>query len=209
MEEKNIGKIRNENDFVVNIVSSYIFDRVDDKNIKKWFNVMNKYQIISKINVGKIKDLYNKYDTITRENGIYFVVTKNGIKEEYIKEYNCLTNKDYAKRFLYKKEKLIRKFRTSQIEGYQEIIYIGKAEEKKGLSGRIKKYIEFGYGKCVNHAGGRAIWQVDGCSDFYIVWLECNNNMSHIAEKSLIELYSKENLKKNKGRIYPFANWRK
>jgi hypothetical protein len=42
------------------------------------------------------------------------------------------------------------------------IIYIGKAGGARGLKRRIRELIDFGFGKPIEHRGGRMLWHLRG-----------------------------------------------
>ena len=46
------------------------------------------------------------------------------------------------------------------VEGAQ-VMYVGKAAGQKGLKGRLCQLIDFGFGKCVGHRGGRLLWHLE------------------------------------------------
>lgn len=204
----------NDIEHVKNIISNFIIDRADTYNLKKWFGINTNTvdEIKSIIKTEKIELLYNNYDQISKKNGIYFVVTLKNIIKDDINDTVKLDNEKKYSGNLYELSKLIEKYDNIKNTEYKNILYIGKAEEKNGLKGRIKKYIKFGYGECSNHAGGRTIWQLKNNRQFYIAWIECSStdkNISHKAESYFIENYKKCNLNKIKYMNYPFANWRK
>ena len=193
---------------------------VNMKNIKNkelFKDSANLYNFVTKdnhkIEVQKIGDfLLNKIGTkeVPNESGIYFVISLNDIKEIEIK-----------KNFLYKIEAkgkfkpfsdLNEKFNKVKNNKNAKIVYIGKADgEKNKLHDRIvKQYMGTKY----NHAGGRAIWQIEGVENFYLAWIEEEN--AHQIESDLIQAYaflikkdSKEEIRKSKILYYPLANRKK
>ena len=193
---------------------------VNMKNIKNkelFKDSANLYNFVTKdnhkIEVQKIGDfLLNKIGTkeVPNESGIYFVISLNDIKEIEIK-----------KNFLYKIEAkgkfkpfsdLNEKFNKVKNNKNAKIVYIGKADgEKNKLHDRIvKQYMGTKY----NHAGGRAIWQIEGVENFYLAWIEEKN--AHQIESDLIQAYaflikkdSKEEIRKSKILYYPLANRKK
>ena len=174
-------------------------------------NLDNFVKVNHKIEVQKIGDFLNKIGTkeVPNESGIYFVISLNDIEEKQIKE-----------KFLYKIEAkgkfkplslsdLNEKFDKVKNNKNAKIVYIGKADgEKNKLHDRIvKQYMGTKY----NHAGGRAIWQIEGVENFYLAWIEEKN--AHQIESDLIQAYaflikneSKEDIRKSKILYYPLAN---
>ena len=175
-------------------------------------NLDNFVKANHKIEVQKIGDFFNKISTkeVPNKSGIYFVISLNDIEEKQIK-----------KKFLYRIEEkgkfkpfsnLNEKFNTVKNNKNAKIVYIGKADgEKNKLHDRIvKQYMGTKY----NHAGGRAIWQIEGVENFYLAWIEEEN--AHQIESDLIQAYafliekeSKEDISKSKILYYPLANRKK
>lgn len=98
---------------------------------------------------------------------------------------------------LYSAEQLSRKY-SACID--QEILYIGKADGKKGLRQRLKQYMNYGWGHATNHKGGRAIWQIEDTGLLLLAFEECKD--ARAREKQLLADY------KTKNGSYPLANWR-
>lgn len=98
---------------------------------------------------------------------------------------------------LYSAEQLSRKYSTCT---NQEILYIGKADGKKGLRQRLKQYMNYGWGHATNHKGGRAIWQIEDAGLLLLAFEECED--ARAREKQLLADY------KAKNGSYPLANWR-
>lgn len=109
---------------------------------------------------------------------------------------------------LYPAQRLQQKYAKicsiSSIDGEdRRLLYVGKAEHSKGrgLRKRVTEFVQYGYGACSNHRGGRAIWQLQNNKELLIELLECQNPASQ--ETQELERY------KAKYGAYPFANWRK
>ena len=206
----------NDIEYVKNIISNFLIEITDLENITKWFKVNEntKNELKNKIYVEKIKNLYNNYEQISKNNGIYFVIASKSITKSDILDIVKLNNEKKYKGKLYKLPKLIEKYESIISYKYNNILYIGKAEGSNGLKERIKKYIQFGYGECKNHSGGRAIWQLKNNKDFYIACIECNNDtmdkkLSNKVESYLIKKYKINNFNNTQCTLnYPFANWR-
>lgn len=98
---------------------------------------------------------------------------------------------------LYSAEQLSRKY-SACID--QEILYIGKADGKKGLRQRLKQYMNYGWDHATNHKGGRAIWQIEDAGLLLLAFEECED--AEAREKQLLADY------KAKNGSYPLANWR-
>jgi len=45
-------------------------------------------------------------------------------------------------------------------------MYVGKAAGQKGLKGRLRQLIDFGFGKCIGHRGGRLLWHLEDSENF-------------------------------------------
>lgn len=179
------------------------------ENIIKLLHLANLSNIqANAINGFKVEDFYKNLNNIPTTNGIYFVVfDKNTpIKIckncEIHKTKNIATKADLSK---YLKENL-----QSKLELYQEnsnILYIGKAEAKKGgLRTRLKQYIDTYKNKHGVHNGGKAVWQVndpDSLIIFYIVEEFLSNKQSSSIETALLEIF------KDTYGTYPLANWKK
>lgn len=158
-------------------------------------------EVINSMSVYLVKELKNMQirKNITTNKGVYFV---------------CKNEKEISKLFMPLIEKVNSKGREihwynvkdlqEKIEmiGKSDILYIGKAEGQQGLKGRINQYIRYGDFnklKARNHAGGRAIWQIENVSDLFFCWIEVEK-ASNVEEKLL------ENYKEKHNGQYPFAN---
>ena len=82
----------------------------------------------------------------------------------------------------------------------QSILYIGKAEGKRGLRQRLKQYMDYGRGNGNIHAGGRAVWQISDCGLLLLAYEACENPGER--ERQLLQEYREKN------GSYPLANWR-
>ena len=82
----------------------------------------------------------------------------------------------------------------------QSILYIGKAEGKRGLRQRLKQYMDYGRGNGNIHAGGRAVWQISDCGLLLLAYEACENAGER--ERQLLQEYREKN------GSYPLANWR-
>ena len=96
---------------------------------------------------------------------------------------------------LYPVEKLSSKYKDCK---NQKILYIGKADGKKGLRQRLKQYMNYGWDKATNHKGGRAIWQIEDAGLLLLAFEECED--AEVREKQLLADY------KAKNGSYPLAN---
>lgn len=161
---------------------------------KKWIETI-KVEKISRLSETLSKS--GKLD-ITINSGVYFVVSKNKLNKNFLLEKDKIKyekSKKYEKRVLEEKIEQI----NNENEDYQ-ILYIGKANAKKGLNARLKQYLECNYTKGKQHYGGRAIWHLRDYENLSIVWIE--TDQSEKLEHNLLVEY------KNKHKAYPFANWR-
>lgn len=130
-------------------------------------------------------------DCIPEAPGIYRVLRPEGMSIHFTEH----TYNHSAK--LYPVEKLSSKYRDCKD---QEVLYIGKADGKKGLRQRLKQYMNYGWSKAANHNGGRAIWQIEDTGLLLLAFEECEN--AEAREKQLLADY------KAKNGSYPLANWR-
>jgi len=128
---------------------------------------------------------------VPEASGIYWVLRPEGMPIRFTEQaYNTSAK-------LYPVEMLSRKYRDC-ID--QEILYIGKADGKKGLRQRLKQYMNYGWNRATNHKGGRAIWQIEDAGLLLLAFEECED--AEAREKQLLADY------KAKSGSYPLANWR-
>lgn len=133
--------------------------------------------------------------SIPRQEGTYKVILPNNFEVNIKSDSDVLqcTKTPYPIDLLCDKWEKISKI--SNEEKY--IVYIGKA---KDLRQRTLQFIRFRMGQVRNHAGGRALWQIE-------------NNMQLLFEYS-VEANSREKEKrmlltyKEKYGLYPFANFK-
>ena len=92
---------------------------------------------------------------------------------------------------------LVEKLQAKWVPGCT-IVYIGKANPKKGLHGRLTQYRKM----AANHWGGRAIWQLADAADLFVAWIETPGHDPGVVEDSYIRAF-----KITHGNL-PFANWR-
>jgi len=144
---------------------------------------------------------------ISEKSGIYLVELISNKKIEITDTTTAIT--DYikngkTKNLVYLKSKLINKLSLCD----RDILYIGKAEAKDGgLKSRITQLIKYAHGKCDNHRGGRALWQIKDWENILnLYWCEAEN--AEKIEKYLLKLHATEHPNKSKGLSYSFANWR-
>ena len=93
---------------------------------------------------------------------------------------------------------LIEKLQAKWVPGCT-VVYIGKANPKKGLHGRVTQYRRM----AANHWGGRAIWQLADSAELLLAWIETPEHDPEIVETRYIDAFE--------GRYerIPFANWRR
>lgn len=177
-----------------------------DKMILKGKSMSFKSEISKyKQNKTLIKNV--DYTKISKNSGIYIVELINGKNIEIANTTTAITEyvkNGKMKNLVYSKSKLMNKLSLCD----KEFLYVGKAEAKDGgLNTRISQLIGYAYGKCNNHRGGRALWQIkDWQNILNIYWCEVEN--AEKIEKHLLQLHSVEHPNKIKGLSYPFANWR-
>lgn len=131
------------------------------------------------------------YDRIPEVSGVYWVLRPEGLTIRFTEH----TYNHSAK--LYPVDTLFRKYKDCKD---QEVLYIGKADGKKGLRQRLKQYMNYGWDQATNHKGGRAIWQIEDAGLLLLAFEECEN--AAVREKQLLADY------KAKSGSYPLANWR-
>lgn len=130
-------------------------------------------------------------DCIPDVPGVYRVLLPEGMPVRFTERtYNHSAR-------LYPVETLSSKYEKCKD---QEILYIGKADGKKGLRQRLKQYMNFGWDKATNHKGGRAIWQIKDAGLLLLTYEECEDAAAR--EKQLLADYKVRN------GSYPLANWR-
>ena len=130
-------------------------------------------------------------DCIPEAPGVYWVLRSEGMSIHFTEH----TYNHSAK--LYPVEMLSSKYKDCKD---QNILYIGKADGKKGLRQRLKQYMNYGWDKATNHKGGRAIWQIEDTGLLLLAFEECKD--ARAREKQLLADY------KAKNGSYPLANWR-
>ena len=135
--------------------------------------------------------LANGCQTIPQEPGIYWVLAPEGMSIRFHRQAY------HPKARLYEEETLRRKFETCT---NHRVLYIGKAEGKRGLRQRLKQYMDYGQGKSRNHQGGRAIWQVEQAGLLLLAYQVCQQPGQ--MEKQLLQAF------RNRHATYPLANWR-
>lgn len=79
----------------------------------------------------------------------------------------------------------------------KKIVYIGKAND---LRQRTLQFIRFRMGQVQNHAGGRALWQIENNMQLLFEYTVGAN--SREKEKAMLMTY------KDKYGVYPFANFK-
>lgn len=131
-------------------------------------------------------------DCIPEAPGVYWVLRPEGMPIRFTEH----TYNHSAK--IYPVEVLSHKYEGCKD---QEILYIGKADGKKGLRQRLKQYMNYGWAQATNHKGGRAIWQIEDAEFLLLTYEECENAATR--EKQLLADYKRKN-----NNNYPLANWR-
>jgi hypothetical protein len=67
-----------------------------------------------------------------------------------------------------------------------EVIYIGKAEGRRGLRGRLEAFRRHGAGRRASHWGGRYIWQLSDSVSLIVAWLPTPGDDAQDVESRLI-----------------------
>lgn len=139
-----------------------------------------------------LQTLYSfECDCVPEVSGVYRILRPEGMPIRFTEQaYNPSAK-------LYSAEQLSHKYSACT---NQEILYIGKADGKKGLRQRLKQYMNYGWGHATNHKGGRAIWQIEDAGLLLLAFEECED--ARAREKQLLADY------KAKNGSYPLANWR-
>ena len=139
-----------------------------------------------------LQTLYrSECENIPETSGVYWVLRPVGMPIRFTEQiYNRSAS-------LYSAEMLSSKYLNCE---NQEVLYIGKADGKKGLRQRLKQYMHYGWNNATNHKGGRAIWQIEDAGLLLLAYEECEDG--RIREKQLLADY------KAKNGSYPIANWR-
>ena len=139
-----------------------------------------------------LQTLYrSECENIPETSGVYWVLRPVGMPIRFTEQiYNRSAS-------LYSAEMLSSKYLNCE---NQEVLYIGKAESKKGLRQRLKQYMNYGWNNATNHKGGRAIWQIKDAGLLLLAYEECED--ARAREKQLLSDYKAEN------GSYPLANWR-
>lgn len=139
-----------------------------------------------------LQTLYNcGCSCVPEASGIYRVLRPEGMTVRFTEHIYNRSAK------LYPAEKLSGKYMAC---ADQEVLYIGKANGRKGLRQRIKQYIHYGWNYAANHKGGRAIWQIEDAGLLLLAYEECED--AEAQEKQLLADY------KAKNGSYPLANWK-
>ena len=100
----------------------------------------------------------------------------------------------------YNIEKLKSKLKLIMQDGLVDnnVVYIGKADD---LRNRTRQFIRFGMGLGSNHAGGRALWQIENNKKLLFEYTLCSG--SRLKEKEMLLDF------KSRHGDYPFANFQK
>lgn len=133
----------------------------------------------------------NGCQTIPKEPGIYWVLLPEG------RSVHFHSKRYHPRAKLYSIPTLRKKFERC---ADHRILYIGKAEGRRGLRQRIKQYMAYGQGIGMVHQGGRAIWQIENAEHLLLAYEVCEN--PSLREGQLLQAYRKKN------DTYPLANWR-
>ena len=123
--------------------------------------------------------------------GVYWVLAPEGIPIQF-----SSTALNHAAP-LYPVDTLTQKYAECQDK---QILYIGKADGKKGLRQRLQQYMRYGWNEAVNHKGGRAIWQIQDFGMLMLTYEPCSSSAAR--EHQLLHDYRTIN------GCYPLANWR-
>ena len=137
-----------------------------------------------------IEELYRtKCRDVPSAAGVYWVRVPDGMTVRFIepKDTSFYSKKDLENKYARCKEK--------------DILYIGKATGRRGLSQRLRQYVKHGHGEGNNHCGGRAIWQIENADELVVTYEICEDATAR--ERKEIEAYKVRN------GCFPLANWRK
>lgn len=163
-------------------------------------NVDNKKVILSEVPEGR---------------GVYFVVyndcNKLTIDKDcfIFKKEDCPSKADTTRCSTIKLTEKLKKYNNES--EHNNILYIGKAEPKKGLRQRIEQYLQTGKDKHGNHNGGKAIWQFKNIDNLILCYIS-EDNLSENHTKTIISSTIETALLDKFKEIYstyPLANWRR
>lgn len=163
------------------IIFRMISELEKEENTTKWSDPIS------------IDELYKtRCEGVTKQSGVYRVVWSGPWNAQF-NEYSS-----NAEATLYDVNRLHDKY-TSCLD--RKVLYIGKANGRRGLYQRLKQYVLYGYNESRIHNGGRAIWQLNEASALMIEYA-CVDDPEGV-EKALLSKYKEQ----NKG-VLPLANWR-
>lgn len=128
---------------------------------------------------------------IPEEPGVYWILAPEGFPIRF-------HQRPYHPRAkLYPVETLQNKLKDCS---KRNILYIGKAQCKRGLRQRVRQYMNYGQGKSNIHQGGRAVWQIEDPEFLLLGYEVCHQ--ADVRERQLLSEYRAQNFS------YPLANWR-
>lgn len=119
--------------------------------------------------------------------GVYAVFRESTQRPTFLDTNVITRRKAYA----------VPELKDKWIDG-QALVYIGMAEPKDGLYGRLGDFSK----QSSSHTGGRALWQLGDANELIVAWAETPDQVAEVVEKSYLRAF------KVAFGQYPFANWR-
>ena len=145
----------------------------------------------------KLKNYKEEIKKVPNTAGVYFIVIPDEMKIKTITFTSNIKNHSIKeKNKPYKISKLVGK--TEKVKDNEKVVYIGKA---KNLKKRLKQYMNYLYKGSKNHAGGRAIGQIQNYDSFLICRYMLSEIPEEIEKEKLIEY-------RNRNGELPLANWK-
>lgn len=196
--ERNIKM--NNIELVKNKIKNLDSDNILEENI---MDNVDKYRINDFLDKNS-----TKFNDIPNEPGIYFILKLDNDEIKFNKKSDAkfATGKEY---------KDIDKIYEKYNRGDKTIIYIGKADGKKGRDKGLRQRLKQFFRQYKSHSGGRLIWQIENNKNLGVKWItlenikDCKNPETF--EKYLLKNYNEKynlNQNKNKDKVRPIANHR-
>lgn len=139
-----------------------------------------------------LNELWNNLSDIPTARGIYRILLQADLEIVFQDEISNHPGDAYPIEALQDK---CGKSKSSNI------LYIGKANGKRGLHQRLGQYMRYGFGTGKNHRGGRAIFQISGFEKLLCEYETCEDCEDE--EHRLLD-----NFRQTYGTL-PLANWKR
>lgn len=98
-------------------------------------------------------------DEVPQDHGVYAVLWRGGEHPAFLYPGTGRTGSAYDTGML----------ERAWVPG-EQVLYIGRAQCRKGIQERLRKYRRFGQGRNSGHSGGRAIWQLPDQAQLWVCW---------------------------------------